>query len=72
MGAQYLRSNVIALSEAESVRVRRFVARVGNLETARRRLGIGDQTMEAARDCGRMQRSTRARLLAALEREECS
>jgi hypothetical protein len=69
---KYLIRSVVALTEAESLRVRRFCVRIGNIERARLRLGIGHQTMDAARDCGRMQVKTRNRLLDALDREEAA
>jgi hypothetical protein len=67
---RYLSANLCILTEAETARVLRFIVRTGNINRARKRLGIGEQTLDAARDCGRMQVVTRARLIAALDREE--
>ncbi len=65
---QQLRPCVVVFSEADTARVKRLIVREGSIARARAHLGIGDMTMEAARDCGRMQRSTRDRLLDALDR----
>ncbi len=67
---RYVGPNICTLTEAETARVNRFIARVGSINRARKRLAIGEQTLDAARDCGRMQKVTRARLFAALDREE--
>lgn len=69
-GPQQLRPCVVLLSEADSARVKRLIVREGSIARARDLLGIGDSTMAAARDCGRMLRDTRERLLEALAREE--
>lgn len=70
IGPQQNRASIITLSEEETARVRRFVIACGAVGVAKKRLGIGDSTLEAARDFGRMQRTTRVRLLEALAREE--
>ncbi len=67
---RYLSANLCTLTETETARVKRFIVRTGNIGRARARLGIGEQTLDAARDCGRMQIATRERLLRALDREE--
>ena len=56
--------------ERETQRVVRFYARVGHLALAARKLGVCDATFDAARGYGRMQATTRERVLAALAREE--
>ncbi len=65
-GPQQLLPNVVCLSDAESARVRRLVVRLGSVRAAAVALGIGDDTLECARECGRMQRKTRQRILDAL------
>lgn len=67
-GPRVLTGGVLVGAEL-AARVRRFCARVG-YRHAPKRLGIGDGTLEAAREGGRMQPATRVRLVAALEREE--
>ncbi len=69
-GPRQLRSCVVILSEAETSRVNRFIVSVGTLGGARRRLGVGEDSLDAARYFGRMESKTRERLLAALDREE--
>ena len=66
---QQLRPDIVVLSDAETLRVRKFVASCILVKEAKRRLGMADSVIAAARDFGRMQRSTRTRLLAALDRE---
>ena len=58
----------VAVSEADALRVRRFVVRLGTVDAAQRALGLGDTTMAAARCGGLMLATTRDRLLAALAR----
>ncbi len=65
---QQLRPCVCVLSEAETVRVTRFIASVGTLCGARKALGLSAHTFDAARAFGRMQKTTRARLLDTLDR----
>lgn len=60
----------ILLSDAETDRVLAFIERAGRLDVAVRRLGVGPATLDAARGRGSMMAATRARLLAALDREE--
>lgn len=69
-GPQQNRASVVILSDEETRRVRRFVARIGHVGNAARALGVGDTTLTAARGYGRMQVRTRAKLLDALTREE--
>lgn len=69
-GPQQNRPSVVVLSEAETARVRRFVKSCTSRDEARRRLGVGGDVMDAAREFGRMQSATRMRLLEALAREE--
>lgn len=59
----------IILDEAATKRVGRFVKRVG-IRRACDRLRIGEETLRAARDFGRMKSTTASRLLEALAREE--
>jgi hypothetical protein len=69
---QQLRPSIVILSDAETERVRRFIKKAGTIRGATVRLKLGDATIEAARDYGRMMRSTRVRLLEALDREEAA
>jgi hypothetical protein len=52
-------------------RVQRFVQRVGVMK-ARERLQVGNATLDAARELGRITPAAARRLLAALEREEAA
>lgn len=65
---QQYRPCLVMVSREDSLRLDAFVQRVGKL-AALRRLGCGLMTLDAAIDEGRMQRSTRDRLFAALDRE---
>ncbi len=67
---QQLRACVVVTDDITAARVRRLVERCGSVRAAVAILGIGEQTFAAARDRGRMMRTTRDRLLAALERAE--
>ncbi len=67
---QQFRSCVCILSEAETMRVTRFIAAAGTLIAARRLLGVSSHVFDAARAFGRMQKTTRQRILATLDREE--
>lgn len=67
---QTLRPNMVILTESETARVKRFLVRVGRVGLAMARLGISEQTFDAARGYGRMQNTTRERVLEALAREE--
>ena len=69
---QQNRPSVCVLSDEETRRVRRFVARVGVVHAASRALGVSIDVLAAARGFGRMQRTTRDRILSALEREEAA
>ncbi len=70
LGPQQNRIGIVAITPEEAARVQRFVVRAGTVERARMRLRIGESTMDAARGCGNMMRSTRDKLLEALDREE--
>lgn len=63
-GAQTQLPRVI-LTDAESSRVNRYVARVG-VGAAIKSLGVSEATLDAARHQGRMRASTRERILATL------
>ena len=65
-----LRKNVVVLTREQSTRVDQYVIRVGSKRIAQMRLGIGEITLDAARDQGRMQDVTRDRILAALDIED--
>ncbi len=67
---QQLRPSNCVLSEAETARVTRLIARVGTLYETRRLLGLSAHTFDAARGFGRMQKKTRDRLLATLDSAE--
>lgn len=69
-GARHLRPSTVVLSEEETQRMRKFVARCGVLKVAMERLGLCSTTFDSARDFGRMQDTTRLRVLEALAREE--
>ncbi len=69
---QQLRGCIVLFSEAETARVKRLIVREGSIARAMTRLGVSAHTMHAARDCGRMQRSTKERILATLDRLEAS
>lgn len=70
IGPQQNRASMCTMSEGDSKRIRKLIIRTGSIEKTRLRLGIGDSTMESARACGRMQMSTRDKVLEALAREE--
>lgn len=59
----------IILDDASTARVRAFSAVVG-IRKAAQRLRVGEDTIYAARGRSRIQATTAARLLEALEREE--
>lgn len=61
--------NLVVFTREESLRVERYIARVG-LGNAAKLLHVGEVTLDAARDQGRLQRKTHDRLFEALEREE--
>jgi hypothetical protein len=72
IGPQTNRPCIVTFSESESARVRAFIRRVGSVSGARARLGIAESTLDAARDCGRVQRVTREKVLERLsEAESC-
>ncbi len=68
---QQLRGAVVVVSRDDSLRLDAFVQRVG-LGKAPKLLGVGACTVESGMDQGRMLRSTRDRLFAALDRAEAS
>ena len=63
-------ARMVILTDAETARLNHFVIRVGHLGRATERLGISAHTFDAARGFGRMQSTTRERVLEALAREE--
>jgi hypothetical protein len=67
--AQQNRPNLCVFTREESIRVQRYISRVG-MRTAVERLRVGQITLEAARAMGRMQNKTRDRILEALAKEE--
>lgn len=69
IGPQYLLARMVMMSPDDSRRVRALVARLG-VQPAREALRISEATLDAARDCGRMQAVTREKVLAALDRIE--
>lgn len=64
-----LRRNSMILDEPTTLRVRRFIARVG-VRAAQDRLGISVHTLYQVRDFGRVTKDTADRVLASLSREE--
>jgi len=66
---QQLRPSVVIFSAPDAARVRRLVARLG-ANKALLALGVGEATLEAARDQGRMLAKTRDRVLVALAKAE--
>lgn len=66
---QQLRKAVVVVSREDSLRLDRFVQRVG-LAKAANRLGMGLSTVVAGIDQGRMLAATRDRMFEALDREE--
>ncbi len=71
-GPRHNRGCVCVLTEAETLRVTRFIASAGTLIAARRLLGLSAHTFDAARACGRMQKVTRDRILAAIDVAEAA
>ncbi len=71
-GARHNRGSACVLTEEETARVTRFIAKVGTLHEARKHLGISSHVFDAARAFGRMQRTTRDRILAALDLVEAA
>lgn len=69
-GAHHLRSCVVYITEDEAKRVKRILALHGWRDTLAILSGIGKPTIEAAIGQGRMQRPTRERLFAAVEKYE--
>ncbi len=68
-GPQQLRASILCVPLEVSRRVRRICAR-GTFKQAQALLGISAHTLGAAREQGRMERKTYARLLETLERVE--
>ena len=60
------------LTPEDTKRVLRCVARAGNLDAAKRVLGVGSDVLDAARGFGRIQTRTRDRLLDALTKDEAA
>jgi hypothetical protein len=71
-GPRQLRSCICTFSEEESARVRCLIAKLGTVRAALRVLGVSKSTLDAARDCGRIERKTRDRLLETLARAEAA
>ncbi len=71
-GPRHLRGCVCVLTEAETARVTRFLAKVGTIHGACKLLGVSSFVFDAARSFGRMQKSTRDRILAALDVAEAA
>ncbi len=67
-GATHNRACMVVLTDAETLRVRKFVARMGGPVAAMRELGVPQGTFDAARGYGRMMNTTRERVLEALAR----
>ncbi len=67
-----LSPQIVHFSREESARLVRYIERAGSILIAAKLLRVGEITLDAARDQGRMQRRTRDRLLEALDREEAS
>lgn len=65
--AQYLKRSVVVVSREDSRRIDAFVQKIGGKRLACEALKCGTITIEAGMEQGRMQRSTLARLLAALD-----
>lgn len=68
-GPQQNRSSLHVFTREESLRVKRYIGRVG-MRTAVERLGTSEITLESARDQGRMQKKTRDRIIEALDKIE--
>jgi len=71
-GAQHLTLSTANFSAADARRVTCLVIRLGGVRYAATALGIGDDTLLAARGQGRMLVKTRDRILAALDRVEAA
>ena len=69
VGPHHLRACVVYLTEDDSRRVRRIVGDLGK-RAAAELLGVGEPTLEAAMDQGRMQRATYERLFAGVAKYE--
>jgi hypothetical protein len=64
------RSCCCVVSREDALRLDAYVMRVGGLKHAPRLLGMGESTVVAGMEEGRMLTKTRDRLFAALDREE--
>lgn len=69
MGPQQMRRCCVVVSREDALRLDRFIVKVGRRH-APALLGVGDATLESARDQGRMLETTRDRLFAALTEQE--
>ena len=71
--ASHTRPSAVILTDAETARFHRAIAaelaRGGTKTSAIKRFGLSTDTFDAAAGYGRMQRTTRERVLAALDRE---
>ncbi len=67
-GAVHNRPCMVVLTESETARVVKYVAKCGGPVAALRELGIYKGTFDAARGYGRMMTTTRERVLEALSR----
>lgn len=70
VGPQQLRSCAVVMSDEETKRVRAFIVKCGSIRIARERMGMSDSVFEAARSHGRMLKSSRDKVIAALEAQE--
>lgn len=68
-GPQQNRPSLCVFTREESLRVKRYIGRVG-MRVAVERLGTSEITLESARDQGRMQKKTRDRIIEALDKIE--
>lgn len=60
----------VALSRADAMRLDRIAARYPNKHEAARAIGIGEVTLENAREMGLMQEKTRLRIVKTLDEME--
>ncbi len=70
VGPHHLRACIVYITEAESKRVKRIVLNHGWNGALKILAGVGKPTIQAAVEQGRMQRATRERLFAAVEKYE--
>lgn len=67
-GAVHNRPCMLILTDGETLRVRKYLAKCGGRAAALREIGLSEGTFDAARGYGRMMSTTRERVLEALER----